>query len=255
MPLPPPRLRSVDILIRRTFARLVWVISGGMAALGVIQFGMPSLPRSQGWISFGLAAALALLVLLLRKVRPTRAVLDLFWLAAMTAVSASLALRVWVDPVPLRPLIMLIALPMAGTFIQGRTATLLLWTSQIGLVLLGWGLAQPRFHRPDLLLANLAFFAGLGMWLQHLVGDLLQRMEARIHRLAEARREIRALEEMIPICAHCKKVRNDKGYWEQVEGYLTRRKLALFSHGICPDCLQEVRREVESLTPPRPEAP
>ena len=75
------------------------------------------------------------------------------------------------------------------------------------------------------------------------------------HRLAEARREIRALEGMIPICAHCKKVRNDKGYWEQVEGYLTRRKLALFSHGICPDCLQEVRREVESLTPPRPEAP
>jgi hypothetical protein len=214
------RLRSVDILIRRTFARLVWVISGGMATLGVIQFGIPSLPRSQGWISFGLAAALALLVLLLRKVRPTRATLDLFWLVAMTAVSASLALRVWVDPVPLRPFILLIALPMAGTFIHGRTATLLLWSSQIGLVLLGWGLAHPR-----------------------------------IHRLAEARREIRALEGMIPICAHCKKVRNDKGYWEQVEGYLTRRKLALFSHGICPDCLEEVRREVASLTPPRSEAP
>lgn len=255
MALPAPRLRSVDLLLRRTFARLVWVLSGAMALLGLVQFGIPTLPRSQGRISLGLAAALALLAFLLRRLRPSRAALDLFWLLAMTAVSASLALRVLADPAPLRPFLLLIALPMAGVFIRGRAASLLLWSSQVALVLLAWGLAQPRLPRPDLMLPNLVFFTGLGMWLQHLVGDLLARMEARIHRLAEARREIHALEGMIPICAHCKKVRNDKGYWEQVEGYLTRRNLALFSHGICPDCLAEVRHEAEALRKARHAAP
>lgn len=41
---------------------------------------------------------------------------------------------------------------------------------------------------------------------------------------------------MLPICAYCKKIRNDRHYWETVESYIGTRSRATFSHGICPEC-------------------
>ena len=57
--------------------------------------------------------------------------------------------------------------------------------------------------------------------------------------LATALASVRALEGLIPICAGCKNVRDDAGYWTRVETYLTERSGATFSHGLCPTC--EVR--------------
>jgi tetratricopeptide (TPR) repeat protein len=54
--------------------------------------------------------------------------------------------------------------------------------------------------------------------------------------LREALSEVRTLKGFIPICVHCKKVRDDQGYWEAVESYITSRSDALFSHSICADC-------------------
>jgi hypothetical protein len=54
--------------------------------------------------------------------------------------------------------------------------------------------------------------------------------------LEEALAEIRTLRGIIPICSYCKRVRNDDGYWQQVEAYVTDRTEAQFSHGICPHC-------------------
>ncbi|MBN1382802.1 MAG: hypothetical protein JXA41_14110 [Deltaproteobacteria bacterium] len=51
-------------------------------------------------------------------------------------------------------------------------------------------------------------------------------------------KEIRTLRGIIPICANCKKIRDDAGYWHQVESYVAARSDAKFSHGICPDCMQ-----------------
>lgn len=48
--------------------------------------------------------------------------------------------------------------------------------------------------------------------------------------------ELTDLRRIIPICAQCKKIRNDADYWEDVAGYLTRRSHLQFSHGVCPDC-------------------
>ncbi len=50
--------------------------------------------------------------------------------------------------------------------------------------------------------------------------------------------EIKALSGLLPICASCKKIRDDKGYWEQLEGYISKHSDATFSHGICPDCME-----------------
>jgi PAS domain S-box-containing protein len=56
------------------------------------------------------------------------------------------------------------------------------------------------------------------------------------HELQEAHSRIKVLDGLLPICATCKKIRNEQGAWEQMEGYITRRSEAAFSHGICPDC-------------------
>ena len=55
--------------------------------------------------------------------------------------------------------------------------------------------------------------------------------------LRKALDHIKTLQGILPICMHCKKIRNDSGYWEQVEAYITNHSEALFSHCICPDCL------------------
>ena len=57
--------------------------------------------------------------------------------------------------------------------------------------------------------------------------------------LQNALDEIKILKGIIPICAHCKNVRDDKGFWQQVESYIDTHSDASFSHGICPDCAEK----------------
>ena len=64
--------------------------------------------------------------------------------------------------------------------------------------------------------------------------------EATIVELKKAMDEIKILKGMIPICAKCKKVRDDAGYWQHIEVYIRERSEAEFSHGICPDCAKEL---------------
>lgn len=54
--------------------------------------------------------------------------------------------------------------------------------------------------------------------------------------LKAARKEIRVLNGLLPICSSCKKIRDDKGYWEQLETYIRVNSNAEFTHGFCPDC-------------------
>jgi len=65
--------------------------------------------------------------------------------------------------------------------------------------------------------------------------------------LKEALAEVRTLSGMLPICASCKKIRDDKGYWNQIEEYITNNSEAFFSHGICPDCFDKQIIELEKL--------
>jgi len=57
--------------------------------------------------------------------------------------------------------------------------------------------------------------------------------------LKEALNQIKTLSGLIPICAACKKIRDDKGYWNQLEQYLEEHSDAVFSHGLCPECFRE----------------
>lgn len=62
----------------------------------------------------------------------------------------------------------------------------------------------------------------------------------RTEELEHALREVKTLRGFIPICASCKKVRNDQGYWQGVERYLRDHSEAEFTHDICPDCIQKL---------------
>jgi hypothetical protein len=68
-----------------------------------------------------------------------------------------------------------------------------------------------------------------------LVEEEKQRLN---NELVEAMNQIKTLSGLIPICAACKKVRDDKGYWNQIENYLEEHSDAVFSHGLCPECFK-----------------
>ena len=52
--------------------------------------------------------------------------------------------------------------------------------------------------------------------------------------------QVQQLESFIPLCSYCKKVRDDKNYWSQIESYINTRTGSQFSHGVCPDCYDRV---------------
>ncbi len=81
------------------------------------------------------------------------------------------------------------------------------------------------------------------------VRDITDRKNAEIEKenliaqLKEALEKINTLKGMIPMCAWCKQIRDDRGYWKQVERYVEEHTEALFTHGICPDCIEKVKEE------------
>ena len=66
-----------------------------------------------------------------------------------------------------------------------------------------------------------------------------EEREKLIHKLEDAMDRIKKLRGLLPICAHCKKVRDDHGYWQQVEVYIRDHSQLQFSHGICPECMKK----------------
>jgi len=65
-----------------------------------------------------------------------------------------------------------------------------------------------------------------------------------IRELQEALTMVKPLSGLLPICASCKKIRDDKGYWTQIESYIRDHSEAEFSHGICPDCMKKLYPEI-----------
>ena len=65
-------------------------------------------------------------------------------------------------------------------------------------------------------------------------------LRKRERELEEALEEIKTLNGILPICSYCKQIRNDAGYWQQVEEYISEHSQAMFSHGVCPVCYKKV---------------
>ncbi len=70
--------------------------------------------------------------------------------------------------------------------------------------------------------------------------ELQTSLADRVHDLEVALEQVKQLQGLLPICLYCKKIRNDKNYWQQVESYIMEHSVARFSHGICPECYEKV---------------
>lgn len=106
-----------------------------------------------------------------------------------------------------------------------------------------------------------AYMSPVRHWRGHLTGRLLglrditdykrleQEREGLIRGLQEALAHVKTLRGLLPICANCKRIRDDEGYWHEVELYITQHSDAGFTHGICPDCARKLYPEVFSQKP------
>lgn len=71
-----------------------------------------------------------------------------------------------------------------------------------------------------------------------------EERERLIEELQETLAKVKMLSGLLPICANCKKIRDDKGYWNQIESYIRDHSEAKFSHSICPDCAKKLYPEL-----------
>lgn len=71
-----------------------------------------------------------------------------------------------------------------------------------------------------------------------------KELETLNRQLQESIETIKVLRGLIPICAYCKKIRDDEGFWEKVETYIQKHSEASFTHGICPDCTKELFSQI-----------
>lgn len=67
-----------------------------------------------------------------------------------------------------------------------------------------------------------------------------RQLERTVEDLRQAQAEVRALSGLLPICANCKKIRDDSGYWQQIESYISAHTQAQFTHGLCPECIAKL---------------
>lgn len=94
------------------------------------------------------------------------------------------------------------------------------------------------------LVFGLALFA-FHRW--HDQRQIEQTLRQHVGELNNALAEVRQLQGVIPICASCKNIRDDQGYWHQVETYIHNHSAADFSHGICPECMAKLYPRYEHV--------
>jgi len=87
--------------------------------------------------------------------------------------------------------------------------------------------------------ATVGFILGYMRDLNLRYQETTARLEKSNQELSQAMDKIKTLSGMIPICSHCKSIRDDEGFWRQLEGYLHEHSELEFTHGICPTCLDE----------------
>ena len=73
--------------------------------------------------------------------------------------------------------------------------------------------------------------------------NALDERDRIIHKLQEALSKVKTLSGLLPICSSCKKIRDDRGYWKQIEDYIREHSPANFSHSICPECAKRLYPE------------
>jgi integral membrane sensor domain MASE1 len=120
-----------------------------------------------------------------------------------------------------------------GTFILSGIA---IWGTLRGYGPFAWA-------SPNESLLFLQIFMGTTAVMALTAAAVVSEHRKLVRKLREAFTHLKTLKGLLPICAWCKKIRNDQGYWQEVEAYVHEHSDAAFTHGICPDCEAKQRSE------------
>lgn len=157
---------------------------------------------------------------------------------------------------------MMLCILIAVTFLKRKTAVWLFLLSVIIIAVIGLsyitGIVEPEIdlatyhsHLTSWIasLATYSIVIGLVIFLVGNIGQLLSvklsELEKTNDELQLALKEINTLQGILPICSYCKKIRDDKGYWNQLEIYIHDHSDAKFSHSICPECMKKMRSDLK----------
>jgi hypothetical protein len=203
--------------------------------------GKPGRGSAEAIIDFLTIAALIAILICARFLRTGT------WLYRLGAlvVGVSLPFYLILDPGDGSRVVWSFAFPLAFIFLLGKREGAV-WTALFllaGALALLTGMAelssetQIRYLTTFILCSILAY----------IIESLRERFDAEsrelIERLEKALSEVKTLEGLLPICAACKKVRDDRGYWNQIEAYIQDRADARFTHSVCPECIEELYPE------------
>jgi integral membrane sensor domain MASE1 len=123
-----------------------------------------------------------------------------------------------------------------GMFILSVIA---IWGTMNGYGPFAWG-------SPGDALLSLQVFMGFTATIGLVASAVVSRQRRLSEHLQESLDHLRTLKGLLPICAWCKKIRNDLGYWEEVEFYISEHSDATFTHGICPTCVARHNEELQA---------
>ena len=111
----------------------------------------------------------------------------------------------------------------------------------------GWGeVVLDNENRP-------IYLAGIGQDIterkraEEKIQQYIAELEKKNKEFQDALANVRQLTGMLPICASCKQIRDDKGYWSAVESYIGKHTEAMFSHGLCPECEKKAYEDLEKF--------
>jgi hypothetical protein len=98
--------------------------------------------------------------------------------------------------------------------------------------------SKMEFHSAD----DIRWHEGISNLMNELIAAK-RDLQQKTMELEDALAQVQVLKGLLPICASCKKIRDDKGYWQSVENYISTHSEAKFSHDICPECMKKLYPE------------
>ena len=252
----------------RTTALILGAFFVFLAAYRFIQPSFSVIPRELAWEALALAVFYLAIFLLAPRVRTAgRHVEDLGVLLVLGTVFNAVCLMVFLPRSIQTTSFMLVQLGSGMAFRSRLRFILVQVLNLLAWVALFLRVESNRSPEPwifaivSAVLVAIAFhlfvqhtYRQLGQ--QYFRSELLLRQRERLIRsLRQSLSNIRTLRGFIPICAHCKKVRDDEGFWHAVEHYLKEHSDAEFTHGICPQCSESMLREWRTGREIRDDAP
>lgn len=189
-----------------------------------------------------LTIAVLIAIIILIRFLPSGTLL--YRLAALT-VGASLPFYLILDPGDGSRVLWSFAFPLAFIFLLGKREGAV-WTGLfllVGAFVLSTGMAYLSFETQVRYLVTFLLCTILAYIIESLRERYDNESRELIEQLEKALSEVKTLEGLLPICANCKKIRDDTGYWNQIEAYFQDHSDARFTHSVCPECVEELYPE------------